>query len=254
MQSSEFSFNGIQSYDKGFMNIRMGSELAKRPIVGARKPNTSNYSNKGSHFIQSVEKEPIEFELLIAPTEDKKWTRELYDELVSWLVQDEFKEFYSGDDPHKMYYAICKDYLTWEGLNDYGSIPVSFTTNANHAWTIPERITLANSGTKFIDIANKSTFNTNFYPLITIKKTGSKGSIVVTNYTNNKFALELKDVSVNEIIIIDNEYRIIYAKNNPRNVYGESFNKNWFYLVKGNNHIEIKGDCEITFDLQFPTA
>lgn len=254
MQSSEFSFNGIQSYDKGFMNIRMGSETAKRPIVGSRKPNVSNYSNKGVYFLQSVEKEPIEFELLIAPTEDKKWTRELYNELVSWLVHDEFKEFYSGDDPHKMYYAICKDYLSWEGLNDYGAIPFSFTTNANHAWTIPERMVVKNSGTKFIDIENKSVFNTNFYPLITIKKNKSKGNVSITNYTNNKFALELKNISENEIIVIDNEYRIIYAKDNPRNVYGQSFNKNWFYLVKGNNHIEIKGDCEITFDLQFPTA
>ncbi len=254
MQSSEFSFNGIQSYDKGFMNIRMGSETAKRPIVGSRKPNVSNYSNKGVYFLQSVEKEPIEFELLIAPTEDKKWTRELYNEVVSWLVHDEFKEFYSGDDPHKMYYAICKDYLSWEGLNDYGAIPFSFTTNANHAWTIPERMVVKNSGTKFIDIENKSVFNTNFYPLITIKKNKSKGNVSITNYTNNKFALELKNISENEIIVIDNEYRIIYAKDNPRNVYGQSFNKNWFYLVKGNNHIEIKGDCEITFDLQFPTA
>lgn len=254
MQSSEFSFNGIQSYDKGFMNIRMGSETAKRPIVGSRKPNVSNYSNKGVYFLQSVEKEPIEFELLIAPTEDKKWTRELYNEVVSWLVHDEFKEFYSGDDPHKMYYAICKDYLSWEGLNDYGAIPFSFTTNANHAWTIPERMVVKNSGTKFIDIENKNVFNTNFYPLITIKKKKSKGNISITNYTNNKFALELKNISENEIIVIDNEYRIIYAKDNPRNVYGQSFNKNWFYLVKGNNHIEIKGDCEITFDLQFPTA
>lgn len=254
MQASEFSFNGIQSYDKGFMNIRMGSETARRPIVGSRKPNVSNYSNKGVYFLQSVEKEPIEFELLIAPTEDKKWTRELYNEVVSWLVHDEFKEFYSGDDPHKMYYAICKDYLSWEGLNDYGAIPFSFTTNANHAWTIPERMVVKNSGTKFIDIENKSVFNTNFYPLITIKKNKSKGNVSITNYTNNKFALELKNISENEIIVIDNEYRIIYAKDNPRNVYGESFNKNWFYLVKGNNHIEVKGDCEITFDLQFPTA
>lgn len=254
MQSSEFSFNGIQSYDKGFMNIRMGSETAKRPIVGSRKPNVSNYSNKGVYFLQSVEKEPIEFELLIAPTEDKKWTRELYNDLVSWLVHDEFKEFYSGDDPHKMYYAICKDYLSWEGLNDYGAIPFSFTTNANHAWTIPERMVVKNSGTKFVDIENKSVFNTNFYPLITIKKKKSKGNVSITNYTNDKFALELKNISENEIIVIDNEYRIIYAKDNPRNVYGQSFNKNWFYLVKGNNHIEIKGDCEITFDLQFPTA
>lgn len=254
MQSSEFSFNGIQSYDKGFMNIRMGSELAKRPIVGARKSNMSNYSNKGIYFIQSVEKDPIEFELLIAPTEGTKWTRELYNELVSWLVHDEFKEFYSGDDPYKIYYAICKDYLTWEGLNDYGAIPFSFITNANHAWTIPERIKLNNQGTKFIDIKNESVLNADFYPIITIKKTNSKGNIKLTNYTNNKFALELKDISVNEIIVIDNEYRIIYAKDNPRNVYGESFNKNWFYLVKGNNNIEIQGDCEITFDLQFPTA
>lgn len=254
MQSSEFSFNGIQSYDKGFMNIRMGSKTAKRPIVGSRKPNVSNYSNKGVYFLQSVEKEPIEFELLIAPTEDKKWTRELYNEVVSWLVHDEFKEFYSGDDPHKMYYAICKDYLSWEGLNDYGAIPFSFTTNANHAWTIPERMVVKNSGTKFIDIENKSVFNTNFYPLIAIKKNTSKGNVSITNYTNNKFALELKNISENEIIVIDNEYRIIYAKDNPRNVYGQSFNKNWFYLVKGNNHIEIKGDCEVIFDLQFPTA
>jgi len=254
MQSSEFSFNGIQSYDKGFMNIRMGSETAKRPIVGSRKPNVSNYSNKGVYFLQSVEKEPIEFELLIAPTEDKKWTRELYNEVVSWLVHDEFKEFYSGDDPHKMYYAICKDYLSWEGLNDYGAIPFSFTTNANHAWTIPERMVVKNSGTKFIDIENKSVFNTNFYPLIAIKKNTSKGNVSITNYTNNKFALELKNISENEIIVIDNEYRVIYAKDNPRNVYGQSFNKNWFYLVKGNNHIEIKGDCEVIFDLQFPTA
>ena len=254
MQSSEFSFNGIQSYDKGFMNIRMGSETAKRPLVGARKANMSNYSNKGVYFLQSVEKDPIEFELLIAPTEDKKWTRDLYNELISWLVCDEFKEFYSGDDPHKMYYAIVKDYVTWEGLNDYGAIPFSFVTNANHAWTIPERKKINVSGSTFIDIQNKSVFSKDFYPLMTIKKTNAKGNITISNYTNDKYTMELKDIAKDEIIEIDNEYRIIYAKGNPRNVYGDSFNKNWFYLVQGNNHIEIKGDCEITFDLQFPIA
>lgn len=254
MQSSEFSFNGIQSYDKGFMNIRMGSELAKRPLVGARKINTSNYSNKGIYFLQSLEKEPIEFDLLVAPTEDKKWTKSLYQDLISWLVCDEFKEFVSGDAPHKVYYAMCKDYVSWEGLNDYGAIPFSFTTNANHAWTLPERLSYKVDGSKIVNIENKSIFAKDFYPLITIKKIGSKGSIALTNYTNNKYTLELKDISENEIIVIDNEYSIIYSKENPRNVYGESFNKNWFYLVNGNNRVEIKGNCEITFDLQFPTV
>lgn len=254
MQSSEFSFDGVQSYDKGFMNIRMGSELAKRPLVGSRKINTSNYSNKGIYFLQSVEKDPVEFELLIAPTEGKKWTKNLYNELISWLVCDEFKEFYSGDDPHKVYYAIVKDYLDWEGLNDYGAIPISFTTDANHAWTLPERLQHTISGSKVINIQNKSVFNANFYPHITIKKTKSKGTITLINHSNNDYTMELKDVANGEVIQMDNEYRIIYAVGSPRNVYGESFNKNWFYLVGGNNRIEIKGDCEITFDLQFPTV
>lgn len=254
MQSSEFSFNGIQSYDKGFMNIRMGSELAKRPLVGARKINTSNYSNKGVYFLQSVEKEPIEFDLLIAPTEDRKWTKSLYNELVNWLVCDEYKEFYAGDDPHKIFYAICKDYVGWEGLNDYGAIPFSFTTNANHAWTVPERLKFTVSGSKFIDIPNKSVFCNKFYPLMTVKRLNSKGDISIANYTNNKYTMELKGIAKDEVIKIDNEYRMIYATDNPRNVYGESFNKNWFYLVEGVNHLEIKGDCEIIFDLQFPIA
>lgn len=254
MQSSEFSFNGIQSYDKGFMNIRMGSETAKRPLVGARKSNMSNYSNKGVYFLQSIEKEPIEFELLIAPTEDKKWTRELYDELIAWLVCDDFKEFYSGDDPHKVYYAICKDYVTWEGLNDYGAIPFSFTTNANHGWSIPERVEIKNTGTKFVDIVNKNVFNNDHYPQMVIKKTNSGGDVTITNYSNDKYALNLKNLSVNETIFVDNEYRIIYCVDSPRNIYGESFNKNWFYLTSGKNHIEIKGDCEIIMDLQFPVV
>ncbi|MBU5669662.1 phage tail family protein [Peptoniphilus sp. MSJ-1] len=255
MQSSEFSFNGIQSYDKGFMNIRMGSEVAKRPLVGTRKINTSNYSNKGIHFIQGVEKEPIEFDLLIAPTEDKIWTRDLYNELISWLVCDEYKEFYSGYDPHKVYYAVCKDYVSWEGLNDYGSIPFSFVTNANHAWTVPERIRHKISGSKTINILNRSVFSDRYcYPRMSIEKTNGSGNVVIENLSDGGYKFELKNLTTNEVIFVDNEYRIIYSIDSPRNVYGTSFNKKWLYLTHGMNKIKITGDCEIIIDVQFPTA
>lgn len=255
MQSSEFSFNGIHSYDMGFMNIRMGSSLANRELVGERKINISNYGSKSDYFVQSIDKDPIEFKLLISPIDDRKWTPELYRKLVSWLVLDEYKECYSGDDPYKIYYAICSDYVTWEGVNDYGAIPFSFVTNANHAWTIKKRYSFDIDTEKEISIDNLSVFKeTRYYPKMVIKKKNSNGDIVIENKSNAGYKFELKNISPSETIVVDNDYRLIYSQDSPRNIYGESFNKKWLYFVDGINKIKVIGDCEIIMDCQYPTA
>lgn len=256
MQSTEFSFNGIHSYDMGFMNIRIGGSDAKRPIIGNRKANTSKYANKDLEFIQSIEKEPIEIELLIAPTNDRAWTPKMYNDLVSWLVQDEYKEFYSGDDPYRVYYAICTNVVTWEGLNDYGAIPVTFTTNSNHAWSIPVRVHEEIVGYREFEVENSSTFKgKKYYPKVIFKNNNSGGTLTIENttYGSDEQKISIIDsLAKNDIVVMDNEYRMIYVVDKPTNIYGKQFNKRWFYLVDGINKIKVCGDCEVTMDLQFP--
>lgn len=55
------------------------------------------------------------------------------------------------------------------------------------------------------------------------------------------------DCYKNEVITIDGDNRIIASSQTPMRIIGDSFNWEWVHFVPGENHIEIAGDCMVTF-------
>lgn len=252
MKSYYFEFDGKKSFDMGFSNVRTSNSDAKRELIGKHRISTTRLLNGRMSFIKGIEKEPLTFSLTIMPEDGGPWTEELFKRLVSWLVTDDYKPFVSGDNPSAICYAKCVSDLNWQGYYDYGTIDLEFETNGNGFFTRPAYVSYTVEGEKTFFLNNSSVPNQVNYPQIEITKRGSAGKVELVNHTENDRTTSLSQVNKDEKIVLDNEYHLIQSET-PFDFYGERFNKTWFRLLPGNNKITVKGDCEITFELEFET-
>lgn len=83
-----------------------------------------------------------------------------------------------------------------------------------------------------------------------ISKVGVGFEIKNTYYENGKDITVKSSVvgcDTNKVITLDGDNRIISSSETPMRIFGDSFNWEWIYFVPGENHIEIAGDCTVTF-------
>lgn len=252
MRSEYFTFDGRKSLDMGYYSVRVGEPDAEQELLGDKKPKTITYGTKLHNYINKIEYEPIEFKLQIIPIKEKQWTIEMFSTVCEWLIRDEYKPFISEDDPSKILYAISTGSTSWKGVMLYGVMEIDFITNAYHAWTYPRIESVSVQGSKTINIKNLKNVGDRLYsPAIEIEKTGGNGDITITNLSNNNKETKLTNINDKETFTMDNDYHI-FKSDTPTNYYGEHFNKQWLYLIEGNNKLKIDGNCNLEFKLQFP--
>lgn len=238
----------------GYYSVRVGGGDAKVELLGDRDIKTVTYPNKKHNYISNIEAEPIEFKLQIIPVDERQWTKQMYTNVCEWLVHDTYKEFISEDDPSKVYYVIATGATHWEGVLKYGHIEFEFTTNAYHAWTFPSYKHFVVDGESTFYIDNLCNVGDRTYsPYIKVKKKKDKGNIQIFNESDGNRCTELKSISSSDSFDMDNEYHL-FITDTPTNYYGKHFNKKWFKLVAGRNKIKVKGNCELTFEMQFPVV
>lgn len=83
-----------------------------------------------------------------------------------------------------------------------------------------------------------------------ISKVGAGFVIKNTFYENGQditLTSSVIDCYENEVITLDGDNKLIASSETPMRIIGDSFNWEWIYFVPGENHIEIAGDCTVTF-------
>lgn len=251
MQATTFQFHGRHASEVGFLHVRRGGADAEIAFTGSRGIETKSLIHHDQHYITSLTREPIEFTLSLIPAKPPhRWTPQLFSQCASWLIHDRYLPFVSGDTPYKVYYVICDEAPTWEGVCDYGVATFHFVANASTGFTHPERRHVEVNGKKEVFIYNRTNVgDRRSYPRIRFTKTKGRGDISFINHTNGKKTMTIRDVEENEVVTVDTAHALI-SSDTPTN-YLEKLTGDFFYLVEGENCVEITGDASVDFELQY---
>lgn len=244
--SDKFSFNGIHCSTKE-VSLLWGKEMFIDYGLNI------NYQLKYDGISWELKDEqPETITLHIVHEVDnipKVWTREKIRDIESWLISEDFLPFVSDDNLNVSYYLKVVNIVRKFNSQMMGWLEVEFQPFKNCGF-INKTISLKNAA-RFLNmktppsltINNESEIEDINYPIIKIKNLN--GEVRFNNLTTGK---ELT-VTGNGNIIIDNKMKTIYDENGL-SLLTES-NRNWLFLSRGINKIQVTGNCDVDFDFKF---
>lgn len=256
MNSKYFIYDGIKSSDKGIYIMRSDSK-GTTPTWGSMNIDFTQIKNKMLPHHYSISREPLRFSIQIIVMDEcgnvGYWTPEKIHEVGDWLITHTFKPFISSDDLGKVYYAMIDNADDLYTVNQQGYMTVDFITNSPFAWSNIEYSEFNMSDSvhdKNIVLSNNSNVLDQYQPMVEILSLKHNNNIEIINHTTGQ-NVKINKLEINEHVNIDNYNRIIRTDIPNKNIF-KDFNRVWLHLYKGNNHIEIKGDCIIGTQMQFP--
>ena len=249
-----FIFNGAKSYDMGVYKVEVDSTVHSRKVLGSRTVNYMDKRGRKTPLNYSLDYERITFEVTMLfgnPNGDPvRPTSEMRSKVLGWLYSDEFEELVFTDNPEVVYYAIATEIGELQSYGNGALCTITFETHSPNGWT-KESVDQFNIDKKDrIEIMNPSNIYPMYYPTVVISAKEA-GDVVITNYSDKGKKTELKKMRKNEVIVIDNENKIIYSELEGENAFAK-FNRGWIGFRKGLNILEVEGNVELTIIAQYP--
>ena len=257
-QSSYFTFDNIKSSDMGVVLITLDdSNLIQHGLSFSEEPLFDFAINsKEAYYYGSKISEPEAIELHISLVDEvdnpMKWTIKDRIRVFDWLVKEDFCPFTTEDEPDIVYYLKCVGIKKEFSPNLEGVITLTMQPSSQYAYTPILKQSHCNyDGEPYVmEVSNISNVSSSYYPQFTITNLEEGQEIAIKNKKTNKEFI-VKNLPVNEAITVDMETRqLLTSLNTPFDL--SNTNKEWLYLVKGTNDIEIKGKCDLTIKCQFP--
>ena len=241
--SENFSFNNVSNKSMGVEIITFDDEMFYQRGISYqesidRVDGSQQMPLYTSTINDSVEDVVLRL-LLVENGKSKVWTEEKINEVMDWLVTDDFKPFISGDNWDLVYYFKVSNITKYFTLTNTGYLEVIFKPYSNYCYLRKEYIT-----NNLLNIRNESNVEGVYKPVIKI--TNGSGTVSITNKTTNEI-LTINNVS--EEIIIDNLYRTVQTVNGENKL--SSCNRGWISLIRGLNEINVSGGT-VKFICEFP--
>lgn len=247
MDSTHFSFNGIKSEDMGISLVKLESNLTEEMFMAEREINMETIAGNPIPYVYDISETPFKISLTLAKLGDNNlWTLEERSRIARWLGVKKFAEFYSGDNPSKIYF------LTYSGginLRTNGSLqgyltvefqsvsPYMYTPIIRKIWNL-DSITAAT----VVEIDNEG--DTLLYPdRMRIYKVGA-GSLSIQNLMDGGREFKFTGLSDKEELLVQNKLRSI-TTSKPDTLRYDNFNNNYLRLVTGLNRLVVTGACAI---------
>lgn len=244
--SDKFSFNNIHCSSKQ-VSLLWGDETFIEYGLNINKP----LSYDGSNWKEENEK-PQTITLHITHEKNniaEVWSVEKIREIESWLVTEDFVPFVSDDNENIIYYFKVVNIVRKFNQEMKGWLEVEFQPMNNYGYII-QNITLRNVARflkkktiPYMSIVNKSDLNKPYYPVIKIDRLD--GDLTINNITTG----QTFTISGQGDITIDNKMKTVMDSDGNNLI--NSCNRKWMYLDKGENKIQVVGDCTITFMSQY---
>ena len=174
------------------------------------------------------------------------WESEVLENVLEWLITDEYREFISEDDDTVIYFFRGIKYTKRFTSEMKGLLDVTFKVLSPHGYR--KSIQTFSSSVGVFNIVNPSNLSKPYKPVIEIRNI-LDSNISISNTTTNKTALTISN-TLNKNIVIDNKMGTI-TDSEGNNLILNS-NRKWIELEKGSNLIAVDGDCDITFKSYFP--
>lgn len=253
MVSLNFVFDGISSESMGIYLIRTNSGLFSMPFVSSRDVKEDYpYKSRSPYFFGTQQQLPTI--TLTFSTLANNMTSNKLKEIASWLFQSEYKEFYSEDNPDKIYYLMAVNEINFQtNGNNEGYLEVQFKSKYPYALTLPETVEIdlsSNTTSTTIKIENRCNAYKYYYPEIEFTTVTPTTSVTFTNTSDSNRLTSFTGLTVGETVYVDNQKKQIISS--LSNYLYDDFNKNWLRLIQGDNKITVVGKCTLTFRMQFP--
>lgn len=166
-------------------------------------------------------------------------------EINKWLFQDEYKPFTSYDNRDIIYYAIFTKGTNYDINKRKGYLELEMRLDSGCAYSNITYHTFNVSGSKTVNVTNKSNVTEYLYPDVEFVLSGGN-SVEIRNNTLGE-TMSFNNLPSNCHVYCYNEgLKHIVDINNPDVNLRENFNKVWLKLAYGVNSITITGDCEIS--------
>ena len=231
--SDKFYYNNIYSQDVGLSLVSEGSDIL---------------NEYGISYVGDKENSEITLTFCYVDNLDQPlpWTAEVLENVLGWLIANEYLEFISEDDSEITYFLKGINYNKRFTHDRKGLLDVTFSVLDSCGYR--NYINKVKNPTSPFIILNKSNFNKTCKPIIELSNISSQ-TIKITNLTTKKPSFIL-NINSSEKITIDNETGMILNDKNE-NLIMDS-NRKWIELVKGENSISVEGKCDIAFKFYCP--
>lgn len=215
----------------------------------------------GQYFYKETEISSDDIILQLARTDKKPWTATDIIDIGKWLFTENFCKFQPTESSNQkmnlsiqgyniMYYLKAVDLKKFLTPQMEGYLEITFKQYDGYAYAIPQNsLTLSVGGTK--TIKNISNVDKIYYPKIKITNNGDTSTVIkITNKTNNN-VLTLKGMGNKEVVTVDCAMGVL-KNSSGKNRFSLLQDYGFLGLVRGNNNIQLSGDCKVELICEFP--
>lgn len=253
LQSTNFTFNGVNSEDKGVVLVNLNSGLFQDIFLANRTLIESKVAYSNYDILKRVDKSLPTLSLTFYVERWRTWNN--IRDIARWLDVDEYCEFWTDDDPERIYYLTLVDgsQLHHNGFKD-GYITLNFKSMFPYALSPEYNYSYITNHTSPIQLNLDNAGDEDVKPFIKIKKIGN-GDITIRNLRNEE-DLIITDLFDGEEVEIDNEHEILRSsleESNNRYIFG-NHNGVWLTFNKQNeptdndySEFQFIGDYEFEF-------
>lgn len=170
----------------------------------------------------------------------KVWDEMKIEEIMDWLITDDFKPFVSEDNLEMVYYFKASKIVKFFTCEGTGYLEVTFKPYSNYCY-IRTEISTSN----LLNITNPSNLEGYYKPVMKITANNGEEVTITNETTKETFTIG----NVSEEVIVDNLYRTVQTTTGKNKL--SSCNRGWISLSRGLNKIKVIGGT-VKFICEFP--
>ena len=242
--SENFYINGIKNTQLNLYLVSFDSQVLNETGSVFSRGADVDTTNAFNPVVSTSNDDTNEVTLNFALADQNKralvWTEELITEITNIFTEKPVNEFISEDFPTNIFYMICTKITKKFNYLKQGVLEITFKLASMYSYVRKSfKATCTNSTNLIINNVGVNRYR----PII---KVTNKGTTSTTNIIGN---IEITGLEANETITIDNMMLLVYSSG--VNKY-DNTNGAWVVLEKGNNTINISGNCVVEVLCEFP--
>ena len=242
--SENFYINGIRNNQLNLYLVKFDKEVLSEVGSVYSKGVNVDTTNEYNPLVSLNSDDTNEITLNLALLDDSftpmPWTETMVNEIINIFTENPINEFISDDFPDNIFYMTTTKIVKKFTYAKLGVLEITFKLASMYSYVRKSfKATCTNSTNLIINNVGVNRYR----PII---KVTNKGTTSTTNIIGN---IEITGLEANETITIDNMMLLVYS--NGVNKY-DNTNGAWLVLEKGNNTINISGNCVVEVLCEFP--
>ncbi|WP_010498398.1 distal tail protein Dit [Paenibacillus elgii] len=106
----DFYYDGVYSLDMGLINCKVESGFFEEPFLSQREIHEISVRGRDKPYFQGVKRSPLSFSLTFAFVD--YYDEEKIRAVARWLNKDNYKPFYTSDNPERIFYCMLESEST----------------------------------------------------------------------------------------------------------------------------------------------